>query len=404
MSNLTAQQPKFGDSDNTLLLKIATLVQAGAYSPAIDPAASAYFASAGITDATQKTNINAFVVGMKALVNWSKFTCWILRDGQNAGTGTTAYSLGGLGNYNGTLTNGPTWGTNGVRRPPGLAAHIVIPSINVWTPDADSLGAVFKINAHPNGLQFAPVRLGQGGASNISGVAVLGIYTDNLYYDISRGSYEMTSGDTQRVRQTSGGGTIVADGNWHAMQGAMGPAAAFARTFYFDRSSVGADGGTGTARSTSTDSGKLIAAQDNNSNYDATLAMAYAATEAYSGATQQAIYDLYKTTIGQGLNLFPTAPNWPSPAVITSNGNLSSPVAGDTLTANGSAAVGNFAPTITYEWEMNVANSAWGYGGSSAQTFVVPTGLETAYRCVITATNSGGSAASESNSSGQTPP
>ena len=40
--------------------------------------------------------------------------CWPLRSSQNAGTGTTAYSLGGLGAFNGTLVNGPTWGTNGI--------------------------------------------------------------------------------------------------------------------------------------------------------------------------------------------------------------------------------------------------------------------------------------------------
>jgi hypothetical protein len=37
-----------------------------------------------------------------------------LRSSQNAGTGTTAYSLGGLGTFDGTLTNGPTWGADGV--------------------------------------------------------------------------------------------------------------------------------------------------------------------------------------------------------------------------------------------------------------------------------------------------
>jgi len=40
--------------------------------------------------------------------------CWPMRSAQNAGTGTTAYSLGGAGTYNGTLTNGPTWGSSGI--------------------------------------------------------------------------------------------------------------------------------------------------------------------------------------------------------------------------------------------------------------------------------------------------
>jgi hypothetical protein len=79
-----------------------------------DADAAAYFVTAGVTDATAKTQINAFVVGVKDLGLYSNMVCWPLRSAQNAGTGTTAYSLGGLGTYNGTLTNGPTWGTDGV--------------------------------------------------------------------------------------------------------------------------------------------------------------------------------------------------------------------------------------------------------------------------------------------------
>jgi hypothetical protein len=51
---------------------------------------------------------------VKDLGLWESMVCWPLRSEQNAGTGTTAYSLGGLGTFNGTLTNGPTWGADGV--------------------------------------------------------------------------------------------------------------------------------------------------------------------------------------------------------------------------------------------------------------------------------------------------
>lgn len=81
---------------------------------AFDPDALAYFTTAGITDNTAKTQINGFVKGIKDLGLWSSMVSWPLRSSQNAGTGTTAYSLGGLGTYNGTLTNGPTWGENGI--------------------------------------------------------------------------------------------------------------------------------------------------------------------------------------------------------------------------------------------------------------------------------------------------
>jgi hypothetical protein len=79
-----------------------------------DGDAAAYFERAGVTDATAKSQINTFVVGVKALGLYNNMVSWPLRSAQNAGTGTTAYSLGGLGTFNGTLTNGPTWGADGV--------------------------------------------------------------------------------------------------------------------------------------------------------------------------------------------------------------------------------------------------------------------------------------------------
>ena len=79
-----------------------------------DADAAAYFERAGVTDATAKGQINAFVKGVKDLGLWSSIVSWPLRSAQNAGTGTTAYSLGGAGTFNGTLTNGPTWSADGV--------------------------------------------------------------------------------------------------------------------------------------------------------------------------------------------------------------------------------------------------------------------------------------------------
>jgi hypothetical protein len=54
------------------------------------------------------------VKGLKDLSLYNSIVSWPLRSAQNAGTGTTAYSLGGLGAYNATLSASPTWGTTGV--------------------------------------------------------------------------------------------------------------------------------------------------------------------------------------------------------------------------------------------------------------------------------------------------
>jgi hypothetical protein len=73
-----------------------------------DADAVAYFNRASVTDATAKGQINAFVKGMKDLGLYNSMVCYPLRSAQNSPSGTTIYSLGGLGTFNGTLVNSPT--------------------------------------------------------------------------------------------------------------------------------------------------------------------------------------------------------------------------------------------------------------------------------------------------------
>jgi len=77
----------------------------------LDADAAAYIARSGATD---RAAINAFVRGVKALGLWNNMVCWPLRSSQNAGFGSTAYSLGGLGTFNGTLVNAPGWTADGL--------------------------------------------------------------------------------------------------------------------------------------------------------------------------------------------------------------------------------------------------------------------------------------------------
>jgi hypothetical protein len=66
-----------------------------------------------ILEGSSVIDIDDFVTGCKDLGVWNSMVCWPLRSTQNTGT-NTALSLGGLGTYDGTLVNGPTWGLNGV--------------------------------------------------------------------------------------------------------------------------------------------------------------------------------------------------------------------------------------------------------------------------------------------------
>lgn len=78
---------------------------------AVDADAQSFVTNSGATDTE---GIDQFVKGVKNLGLWNSMVCWPLRSSQNAGTGTTAYSLGGLGTFNGTLVNGPAWAANGI--------------------------------------------------------------------------------------------------------------------------------------------------------------------------------------------------------------------------------------------------------------------------------------------------
>jgi hypothetical protein len=80
-----------------------------------DADATAFAAASGATDVAA---LSAFVKGVKELGLWSNMVCWPLRSTQNAGTGTTAYSLGGLGTFDGELIDGPTWNSDGINTSP----------------------------------------------------------------------------------------------------------------------------------------------------------------------------------------------------------------------------------------------------------------------------------------------
>lgn len=79
-----------------------------------DADGDAYLTRANVTDLIGRSEVLWFIRGMKSLGLYSNMVAWPMRSYQNAGTGSTAFCLGGYGRYDGTLTNGPTWGRNGI--------------------------------------------------------------------------------------------------------------------------------------------------------------------------------------------------------------------------------------------------------------------------------------------------
>jgi len=74
----------------------------------------AYLTRANVNDAVGRCEVLWFTRGMKALNLWNNTVCWPTRSYQNAGTGSTVFSLGNLGILNGTIVNGASWSINGI--------------------------------------------------------------------------------------------------------------------------------------------------------------------------------------------------------------------------------------------------------------------------------------------------
>ena len=72
----------------------------------------AYLNTCNISAPLPRQQIRDFAKGVDDLGLWNSMVCWPLRSSQNYGSGTTAFSLGGLGAFNGTLVGSPTWGAN----------------------------------------------------------------------------------------------------------------------------------------------------------------------------------------------------------------------------------------------------------------------------------------------------
>jgi len=84
-----------------------------------------YLNVCNITSATPRQQIRDFAKGVNDLGLWNSMVCWPLRSSQNYGSGDTVYSLGGLGTFNGTRVNGPTWETYGIQFTAGSPSQAV---------------------------------------------------------------------------------------------------------------------------------------------------------------------------------------------------------------------------------------------------------------------------------------
>jgi hypothetical protein len=147
--------------------------------------------------------LNRFIVGIKKLGLWNSMVCWPMRSIHNAGTGSTVYSLGGLGTFNGTMQNSPVWNRDGS----GIFFDQVVNYKRITIPvrtagwTQASLGAVFRTtNILPFTLLATLDNLGT--VNDFYAKLSLSIFQPNGQTIIR--SFGLTGGDGSRLSRING--------------------------------------------------------------------------------------------------------------------------------------------------------------------------------------------------------
>jgi hypothetical protein len=253
-----------------------------------DADATAFAAASGATDVS---NLSAFVKGVKELGLWSNMVCWPLRSSQNAGTGTTAYSLGGLTGSNGSFENSPTWTPSGVE----------------FSDESDDYIATGYTPPKEDHLLFAVMEANPQGTNNnaIASARRAGALTGGYTYA------QNWTGVWRSILWTSGGfidntgDAAITDGSFHS---------ATFRTALItspQQADISIDGGsydTVSGSITPDDPEELVLGNEANSATRAlggALAFAAYVSVPYSTAAtyEQSLHNLYKSTLGTGLGL-----------------------------------------------------------------------------------------------------
>jgi hypothetical protein len=260
--------------------------------PRRDPDAVAFAATSGATDIDA---ISDFVKGVKRLGLYNSMVCWPLRSTQNAGTGTTAYSLGGLGTFNGTLVNGPTWGTDGIDHT-AASSQTTTTSINLvdYGPAGFALFAAIKPKT---GTQAFSMMFGQeGGATqNFNGIIRLGsTATTSVQINANfTGGNSQASISTNIVNSWASLGAAVSNSALRLMVNATHNTATPSGTYNSQREN--ANDTLRFASRSSTGGSQVFA--------DAICAFGALFNMPLSQAQLDSLRTLYKSTLGTGLSL-----------------------------------------------------------------------------------------------------
>ena len=229
-----------------------------------------------------RQQIRDFAKGVDDLGLWDSMVCWPLRSSQNDGSGTTAFSLGGFGTYNGTLVSGPTWGADGVEN---TSAN----SINL-----NNLFTSTKIFVHVFAKTDTSDTNGASLASYVSGPER---GYEILYNATNSPEIRFYAGDFQNNARTPS--INCNDGNQHFVSGITDGSSA---QWFVDGSAGSFTALTHTPLQAASTGSLIVGGRSNGSVSVACRSAFVCLFSAYSAQMPQ-VYTLYKSTLGTGLSL-----------------------------------------------------------------------------------------------------
>jgi len=250
-----------------------------------------YLNVCNISDSTARQQIRDFAKGVNDLGLWNSMVCWPLRSSQNAGVGLTAFSLGGLGRFDGTLVGPPTWGANALdfttdnsRMDTAVSLPIAPVALMVvrqaQQAQSNNSTVFFTAGVNVSGRQFA---LSNSGATTVQNYQAWhsGWPPANLAFNTGVG----TAGLTRTDREYNA---------WRILSSAT---VRFSRNLLQSSSNVAVSGWD-------TSSPAFIRfGYYPEAGADDTLSFMAYFTAAIDNTADAAFYDLYKRTLGTGLGL-----------------------------------------------------------------------------------------------------
>ena len=247
-----------------------------------------YLNTCNITDATPRKQIRDFSAGVNDLGLWNSMVCWPLRSSQNYGSGTTAFSLGGLGVYNGTLTNGPAWTADGLTFD-ATNEYVALPSASSLQ---NTLSAIVAFKPDNNAFNQRLVEY----SSATDKYASLAFDGQN-FSGITQGN-KLNTTRSGLLSQNQNGSRLLSLGTWRTSAFGQDDSS---DSIYVNGALDAAGARTGlTARNPTGDASirEIFGAS-------AAMTGAFAATSTtkWSDAQVAALHSLYKSTLGTGLSL-----------------------------------------------------------------------------------------------------